>query len=204
MIPKRTDARLTWQGADRLQFTFTAPGDLQTWDLSISDIARDSDGDGWTDYEEARLGLDPHNPDTDGDGIPDGRDPAPKYRAPAADASNERVAVLQKAFFAAFGLTHARYLLFVRSNSEHFQPWGYRGPILFDHDIPDPKKTFVAGASAGGGIYVDWTVTKISNTAAVVTVSDYEGPLAASGKEILLKKYGTEWFVIHCQMTWIS
>ena len=32
----------------------------------------DSDGDGLTDDEERALGTDPHNPDTDGDGIGDG------------------------------------------------------------------------------------------------------------------------------------
>jgi hypothetical protein len=31
----------------------------------------DSDGDGLSDQRETRLGLDPFNPDTDGDGIPD-------------------------------------------------------------------------------------------------------------------------------------
>ena len=37
---------------------------------------RDSDGDGLTNREEQRLGQDPRNPDTDGDGIPDGQDDA--------------------------------------------------------------------------------------------------------------------------------
>jgi hypothetical protein len=32
----------------------------------------DSDGDGLSDYEEAKLGTDPLNPDTDGDGVGDG------------------------------------------------------------------------------------------------------------------------------------
>ena len=34
----------------------------------------DSDGDGLTDRKEAKFGQDPRNPDTDGDGIPDGLD----------------------------------------------------------------------------------------------------------------------------------
>jgi hypothetical protein len=148
-FPNVSDAQLTWQTSDRLVFTFTqglprgyaiateAVGP-QRWTLSIADITRDSDGDGWTDYEEAALGLDAHKADTDGDGLVDGRDPAPAYRAPETDAGDERVAVLQKAFFAAFGLTHARYLLFVRSTGARFQPWGYQGPILFGHDVPDP------------------------------------------------------------------
>ena len=36
----------------------------------------DSDGDGLTNREEERLGQDPRNPDTDGDGIEDGADDA--------------------------------------------------------------------------------------------------------------------------------
>ena len=36
--------------------------------------ARDSDNDGLSDRRERALGLDPNNPDTDNDGIPDGAD----------------------------------------------------------------------------------------------------------------------------------
>lgn len=36
--------------------------------------ARDSDNDGLSDRREQALGTDPNNPDTDGDGTPDGRD----------------------------------------------------------------------------------------------------------------------------------
>ena len=38
--------------------------------------SKDSDGDGLTNREEGRLGQDPRNPDTDGDGIQDGQDDA--------------------------------------------------------------------------------------------------------------------------------
>ena len=43
----------------------------------LAAVFRDSDRDGATDVEEARLGTDPGDADTDGDGIPDGADPAP-------------------------------------------------------------------------------------------------------------------------------
>ncbi len=36
------------------------------------DISLDSDSDGLKDWEEALWGTDPHNPDTDGDGVSDG------------------------------------------------------------------------------------------------------------------------------------
>lgn len=43
----------------------------------------DRDNDGLTDDEEALFGTDPDNPDTDGDGIIDGRDLAPLFGAAA-------------------------------------------------------------------------------------------------------------------------
>jgi hypothetical protein len=43
----------------------------------------DDDGDGLADAREATLGTDPRNPDTDGDGAPDGHDDCP--RRPNAD-----------------------------------------------------------------------------------------------------------------------
>ncbi len=43
---------------------------------------RDSDGDGLSDKQEAAAGTNPLNPDTDGDGIPDGRDPQPNGAGP--------------------------------------------------------------------------------------------------------------------------
>jgi hypothetical protein len=52
----------------------------QTWlplALTWTDAAVDSDGDGWTDRLEQRLGTDPHRADTDGDGVADALDPAP-------------------------------------------------------------------------------------------------------------------------------
>ena len=52
---------------------------------------RDSDGDGLTDKTEAAFGTDPKRADTDGDGVPDGRDPAPLAK-PVADAGGEAAA----------------------------------------------------------------------------------------------------------------
>ena len=40
-------------------------------------LAADIDGDGLTLAQEIALGTDPTNPDTDGDGLPDGVDPHP-------------------------------------------------------------------------------------------------------------------------------
>jgi len=45
----------------------------------LAKISKDSDGDGLTDLEEARLGTNPFNPDTDGDGFLDGIEVATGY-----------------------------------------------------------------------------------------------------------------------------
>lgn len=45
--------------------------------LDASDGAADDDGDGLTNAEEMKIGSDPQNADTDGDGYPDGQDLAP-------------------------------------------------------------------------------------------------------------------------------
>lgn len=45
----------------------------------------DSDGDGLTDSEEAALGTDPNNPDTDKDGVPDGQEDEDKDGTPNSE-----------------------------------------------------------------------------------------------------------------------
>lgn len=64
---------------------------------SLAAIFRDTDGDGVTDVEEARLGTDPADPDTDGDGLSDGADPAPLGAvAPTTPEDAVRLAAFQQ------------------------------------------------------------------------------------------------------------
>jgi hypothetical protein len=57
------------------------------WRVGVEDI--DSDGDALSNAEEAELGTNPHNPDTDLDGIPDGADPTPLSNNAIADPDGE-------------------------------------------------------------------------------------------------------------------
>jgi hypothetical protein len=171
----------------------------QTWVLSLQMLSQDSDGDGWTDIEEERMGLDPKNPDSDGDGVPDGQDICPNYAPKKNESEDEEVKILQKAFFAEYGLSRSRTLLLVGPESKRFQAWGYLGPVLF----LDSTGTW-GKQHHEGGIFVSWKITSKTDREATVSLSDYEGPLAGSGVELHVHKYGDEWFVTKTGSGWIS
>lgn len=73
--------------------------------LPLSALTRDKDSDGIPDIEERRLLLDPNNPDTDGDGLSDGRDSMPNVARSTTAQEQDAVmaAVLEKIFGEAFG-----------------------------------------------------------------------------------------------------
>jgi hypothetical protein len=69
------DFRANGFGANQLMFnlpTEFTPRALSSDEPPGAGGVVDRDGDGLTDAEEALLGTDPNNPDTDGDGLPDG------------------------------------------------------------------------------------------------------------------------------------
>ena len=164
--------------------------------FALEEIERDSDGDGWTDLEEGRIGTNPHASDSDGDGIPDGRDVCPLYALPPANLSDDNDTILQKAVFAAFALTGSRQMLYVTPSTPRVHIRGYGGPIIFDRAIPS--------GGSGGGVYVSWKIRDRKDADAVVEVTDWEGLLAAGGQDVFLKKVLGKWTVVAVKPTWIS
>lgn len=61
-------------------------------DIDLGVLAADRDGDGLTDIEERRLGLDFTVADSDGDGVPDASDPLPLVRYRASASPRDRLA----------------------------------------------------------------------------------------------------------------
>jgi hypothetical protein len=164
--------------------------------FALDDLERDSDGDGWTDIEEGRIGTNPHAPDSDGDGIPDGRDVCPLWPLPSATAPDDNDTILQRAVFAAFALTGSRQMLYVTPTTPRVHVRGYGGPIIFDRPLPS--------RGSSGGVYVSWRIRERTATDAVVELSDWEGLLAAGGQDVFLKKVLGKWIVVSVKATWVS
>ena len=185
-------ASLAFRGPATLVFT-TSGTEMQ---FALDDIERDSDGDGWTDVEEGRIGTNPHAPDSDGDGLPDGRDVCPLWPLPSATTLDDNEAILQRAVFAAFALTGSRQMLYVTPATPRVHVRGYGGPIIFDRPLP--------GSGSSGGVYVSWRIRERSAADAVVEVTDWEGLLAAGGQDVFLKKVLGRWTVVAVKATWVS
>ena len=192
------NADLTPGAGETLSLTFTFRFTLERRNLQIPllEVNRDSDGDGWTDIEEARLETDPHDPDSDGDGMPDGADVCPLYAASKEETERDTTIILQKAIFAGFGLTGSRQLLYVTPDSPRVHVFGYGGPILFDHPI--------TADALPGGPYVTWRIIERTAATARVELSDREATTSGGGQDVLLRRLGDTWVVVSRRTTWVT
>jgi len=69
-------------------------------EMPWEELRRDSDGDGVPDLVEERIGTDPHNADTDGDGIDDGKDGLPQVPLTGTpNAASEALAALLRRMY---------------------------------------------------------------------------------------------------------
>jgi hypothetical protein len=159
-------------------------------EVALDEVTRDSDGDGWTDVEERYLGLNPSAADTDRDGLPDGHDATPSDAGRENDPRADETQILRRAVFAVFGLTESPGALFVNDNSTRLRFDNLPGPVFY--------------RDAAGGVRVRWKLLEKTASDAAVELSDYEGPLAASGNRIGLRRIGGDWYVVSIIMQWIS
>lgn len=97
--------------------------------LDDQSLRADSDGDGYIDIEENWLGLDPNNPDTDGDGLRDGIDKNP-------DAAGRKLSDTELALSAAFDAMECfepdQHSIFVTlpASVKRFELLGWDGLVL--------------------------------------------------------------------------
>jgi hypothetical protein len=172
----------------------------RSWRLDITGILRDSDRDGWTDLEEQRFGIDPHSPDTDRDGLPDGSDACPALAAPAAWAGSEDHAILSTAAFAILGLTRLPGLMLPVPDTPEVHLWGLAGPIIYGR----PRFRFTDPGWSGGGRYVFWEIAERSADTATVRVDHATGGAAGEGHFVYLSRMRGRWYVVATALDWIS
>lgn len=185
------------------------------------DIVVDTDNDGWTDLIEKRLGTDPKNQDTDGDGIKDSEDKNPL--AAQRDLSDTEK-VLRAAFQARFQFEEERQGVCLVKLPKDIKPFELYGCgwiiITTENDQKSPLESFIGkgvGSVAfyppsldceGDPVQDDVNQTTIlwnaDHTKAMLQVTVIFGGLDASGVDMHLKKFGNDWVVIGLQTDWVS
>jgi hypothetical protein len=159
--------------------------------FSLPDVMRDTDQDGWTDLEEARLGLDPRRADTDADGMPDGQDSCPDF-APADTAINAQdTQILLRAIFALLGYSESRELLVVSPESPRIQVFGYTGPILSKMALPTSQADTSPIVAR-----ITWSIDQPSQSPeqATVTIRISRSAMASIMHSVSLRKIEGQWF----------
>jgi len=181
--------------------------------VPIAALDQDSDGDGWTDLEERALGMRPDRADSDGDGIADGVDSTPLYKAAPGEASDEEAQIISRALFAAYGTSGSRYAIFVAPGHRPVQLFGHSGPMFFDVTLPSRTgcgRGVAAGVGAGpcpairGGAQVTWTIGRPSPTEASVSFTNQAAAGFRSTALATLRKIGTQWIVVEYRVTSIN
>ncbi|HEY4183501.1 MAG TPA: PQQ-binding-like beta-propeller repeat protein [Polyangia bacterium] len=90
-LDRRTPTEVRLVPGDRIEVAALARmhQKMESWSSTLEPpvVFADRDHDGLTDLTEAAFGTDPDKADTDGDGVPDGRDPAPLARPSVTDAA---------------------------------------------------------------------------------------------------------------------
>jgi outer membrane protein assembly factor BamB len=189
----------------------------------IKKMAVDSDSDGWSDLVEKRLGTDPKNPDTDGDGLKDSIDKNPLA---APRTLNEDEQVIRAAFQARFqfhGERPAVLFVYLPKGMKPFELYGADWVTISQEERELPRPRDEKFESIGKGIIFfaplnyDVDGNKIpdgkakqiirwnrNHTEAEVQLCTRFGGLDGTGYDIHLKRFGNDWVVIDIEMAWIS
>ncbi len=192
-----------------------------------TDLSRDSDGDGWTDEVEKRLGTDAFNKDTDGDGLIDSVDKNP-LAAPRDLSEEEKI--LRAAFEARFCFSRGsgyKVPCLVKL-PEGVQPLEFLGfnwiivPEVHGKELPLSKciEMILHRGLAVVSFHMprcdfennqlperesrDFLLWNADRTEAKLSLSTYYGPLNGTGYDIHVKKFVDEWIVISIIKTWVS
>nr|MDQ3024393.1 hypothetical protein [bacterium] len=212
------DDKPYWQTVDTRRVSTT---------LHLSDLRRDSDGDGLTDIAESRLLSDPYRPDTDGDGEPDRTDRAPTTD-PASSGLRERGTARALAYDAAEDEWSYSRFDYTPQQALPYEAWyvecaelghftyarkGSRGYYLLPLStareqesgmalIP-PGDYFAAPTKVGWSAQISdyqkdyWAGASDSRIKACVYTS------STAGRDIFMTELDGEWYPVYSTVTWI-
>ena len=157
----------------------------KSYEVKISDQMKDTDKDGLPDSVEARLSTDPKNPDSDADGILDGKDSNPL--TPRHKEINDTTELRQAVFSLTFATSNSQSIVRVIDRGEFAKQeyYGYAGALI---RVQKSIQGFVNLTS------ID--IRSQSEDSATVWINDYVGSLSARGQEVILKKINGKWVVI--------
>ena len=183
------------------------------------ELSKDSDGDGWTDLIEKRLGTAPNRIDSDSDGVKDSQDRNPLA---APRELNEREQILAAAFGAryCFYTPHAPALVVFPEGIAPFELAGRDWVVIPRVSEEAPlNKTAVQGTSLirfgppsldffGQHCTGDWQDGSIlwspDGKRAKLHINDSFGNTGATGHDIELRKIDGKWVVIGIDLRVVS
>jgi len=173
--------------------SFKITYDDKTYESKINDQLNDTDKDGLPDIVEARLLTDAKNPDSDNDGVLDGKDSNPltlKHKE-----TNDATEIRQAVFSVLFATTSSRNMIYIVDRDEFAKQeyYGFSGPVI---KVSEHRQGMVNVTS------ID--IRYQSDDSATVSIHDYEASLAASTHEAKLQKIHGKWVVVEFELTMIS
>lgn len=186
-----------------------------------STLRQDTDGDGWSDLIEGRLGTDALNSDTDGDLLVDSQDRNPLAAASPAGDTQEILAAAFEAAYRFYGWRPVPCIVEMPEGMEPFELSGWEGIILskrHGNKLPlDAIERRGVGLIHFGlpqrdfgndtlqkyrkGDVILWNKDR---TEAKVHIIQGFGSLDAAGDDVHLKKFGKHWVAIEVKPIWAS
>lgn len=188
---------------------------------ALQRLRADSDGDGLTDVLEPCLGTNPHNPDSDSDGLRDDVDKNP-LAAPRPLSDGEKVlSAAVEAFCHQGGLQGIR-LIHLPPGIRPLEFSGPSGTIISLPNNTTSRKKALADALFqdtisfrpprydfdGAALRNEKTTNVIlwnaNKTEAKLQLISTFTSRSGAGFELRLKKFGNEWIVLDIEMSWIT
>ncbi len=196
-LPSGTRAK----GAEEHDAMMASFVDKGGWKKLIDDpdTRVDTDGDGYTDLVERWLGLDPADPDTDGDGVPDGQDRNPLTGSPPQTDEEQAIsAALSPFLIPGRGASH-NTMIELPNGMKPFELYSSSGLVLPRNPVIKPE-----GRLFGYWFSVASPVAfSLDRGEATVSVTELGG-YYSTGWQVRVRKFDGDWYAVDMKVVWGS